>query len=189
MSDEPRPPLTTTTSLWPAAAILIIAVAMLGVFMLIDAITNQGVVKHPHAAAPVVVGGLQAMTAPGPALKYCLQPEEVPSNIDDAFVVPVGTSPRSGANTPDLGAGEFDCFEPFTTTNTTSAGIIDFYDAHLEARGWSLFSKGAANGDPQSLFQKAGSDGFYWEVGVTVDKTTSTSVEWTFTIYQNSETI
>ena len=47
----------------------------------------------------------------------------------------------------------------------------------------------ASNGDPQSLFQKAGSDGFYWEVGVTVTKSTSTRANWTFEIYQNSDTV
>jgi hypothetical protein len=56
----------------------------------------------------------------------------------------------------------------------------------LEARGWSLFSKGASNGSPQSLFQKAGSDSFYWVVGITVHSSTKSSCRWTFTIYQNS---
>ena len=71
------------------------------------------------------------------------------------------------------------------TTHATQLGDR-FFDAQLEARGWSLFSKGASNGEPQSLFQKAGSDGFYWEVGVTVTKTSASTVYWTFRIYQNS---
>jgi hypothetical protein len=96
---------------------------------------------------------------------------------------------RTGANTPNLGAGDFDCVLPLTTTHASASSLISFFNAQLEARGWNLFSKGASNGDPQSLFQKAGSDGFYWEVGVTVTKSSASSVQWTFQIYQNSETV
>jgi hypothetical protein len=161
---------------------------MLGVFLLVDFVTSKGVVPPP-TTLPVVVGGLSRDLTPTPALKYCLQSEEVPANIDSAFVVPDNTVPRTGANTPDLGAGEYDCIEPMTTTNATSEQIISFFDAQLGARGWSLFSKGASNGDPQSLFQKAGSDGFYWEIGVTVTKSTASHVDWKFEIYQNSDTV
>jgi hypothetical protein len=184
----PRPPLTTTTSLWPAGLILGLAIVMLGVFLLIDFATNKGVVTVP-TTIPTVVGGLPLDATPGAALQYCLQSEEVPSNIDSAFIVPEKTVPRPGANTPDLGAGEYDCYEPMATTGASSGALIKFFDTQLEARGWSLFSKGASNGDPQSLFQKAGSDGFYWELGVTVNKSTASRVDWTFTIYQNSDTV
>jgi hypothetical protein len=75
------------------------------------------------------------------------------------------------------------------TTGASSGSIIKFFDSELEARGWSLFSKGASNGDPQSLFQKAGDDGFYWEAGITVTKSTASRIDWTFKIYQNSDTV
>lgn len=189
MSEEPKPPLTTTTSLWPAAAVLGAAVVMLVIFLVINVVTNQGVIKETTTTLPLVVGGLQRDVAPGPALKYCLQSQEVPSNIADAFVMPVGTAPTGGASTPNSGAGDFDCYEPLVTTEANSASLINFYDAQLESRGWSLFSSGASDGDPQSLFQKAGSDGFYWVVGVTVTTSNATHVDWTFRIYQNSETI
>jgi hypothetical protein len=162
---------------------------MLAVFMVINLVANQGVTKETTTTLPVLVGGLARDVSPGPALKYCLQTEEVPSNIADAFVMPVGTAPTGGANTPNSGAGDFDCYEPLATASATSASLIGFYNAQLESRGWNLFSKGASNGGPQSLFQKAGSDGFYWVVGVTVTKSSATNVDWTFRIYQNSETI
>jgi hypothetical protein len=180
--------LTTTTSLWPAGAILVLAIVMLGVFLLVDFVTSKGVVPPP-TTVPVIVGGLARDVDPGPALQYCLQSEEVPSNLDGAFVVPVDTVARSGANTPDLGAGEFDCYEPMSTSNANAGAVIKFFDTQLEARGWSLFSTAASNGDPQSLFQKAGSDGFYWEIGITVTKSSSTHTNWTFEIYQNSDTV
>ncbi|MCU1363425.1 MAG: hypothetical protein JWM55_1253 [Acidimicrobiaceae bacterium] len=162
---------------------------MLSVFMLVNLVTNKGVVAKETATVPVIVGGLQADTKPGAKLQYCLQSEEVPSNIDSAFVVPVNTATRPGQGTPNRGAGEFSCEQPLTTTNTSASELISFFNQRLQASGWSLFSHGASNGDPQSLFQKAGSDGFYWEVGVTVNKSTTSSVNWTFQIYQNSETV
>jgi hypothetical protein len=184
----PQPPVTTTTSLWPAAIILGLAIVMVGTFMFIDFLTNQTVVTKETTTIPVIVGGLQADPSPGAKLQYCLQTEEVPTNIADGFVVPVNTATRNGESTPDLGAGEFSCEQPFVTTGTSSSAIITFFNSQLQARGWSLFSRSASNGDPQSLFQKAGDDGFYWELGVTVTKSTATSVDWTFQIYQNSET-
>ncbi|MHB2027992.1 MAG: hypothetical protein ACYCPT_04145 [Acidimicrobiales bacterium] len=189
MSSDPKPPLTTTTSLWPAAAILIVAVATLATFMLIDLVTGQKVVQKSATSEPLVVGGLTRDVRPGPGLTYCLQSAEVPGNIADAFQFPVGTTPDHGEKTVDLGAGDFDCHEPLTTSHASPSSLVNFFNAQLEARGWNLFSKGASNGDPQSLFQKAGNDGFYWIVGVTVTKSTPSSVRWTFTIYQNSETI
>ena len=188
-SGPPKPPLTTTTSIWPAAAILGLAVLMLIVFLVINLATSQGVTKDTTTTIASVVGGLQRDLHPGPALQYCLQSAEVPSNIADAFVVPVNTTTRPGANTPNLGAGDFDCEQPLATAKANSTQLIDFFNAQLGVRGWSLFSKGSANGDAQSLFQKAGNDGFYWEVGVTVTKSSAAGVDWTFEIYQNSETV
>jgi len=189
VSDAPKPPLTTTTSLWPAAAILILAVGMLIVFMVINLSSDQGVTKETTTTIPVIVGGLTRDPTPGPALQYCRQTQEVPSNITDAFVVPMNTETQPGANTPNLGAGDFDCYQPMVTRDASANALIVFFNAQLEARGWNLFSRTAPNGDPQSLFQKAGNDGFYWEAGVTVTKTSATTVYWTFQIYQNSETV
>ena len=186
VSDEPRAPLTTTTSIWPAAGVLIFAVVVLVVFMIINLTSDQGVTSTP-TTLPVVVGGLA--TAPSSAvLDYCTSSSEIPSNINDVFIVPVRTKSDSGGTIPNAGAGDFDCYQPLTTM-TNGASLLNFYKTRLEARGWGLFSKGSSNGSPQSLFQKAGSDGFYWVVGITVTKSSNNLVHWTFRIYQNSETV
>jgi hypothetical protein len=186
MSDQPRPPLTTTTSIWPAAGVLIFAVVVLVVFLLINLISDQGVNTTP-TTLPVVVGGL-AKAPSSAVLNYCTSSSEIPSNIDDVFIVPVGTKSDSGGSIPNAGAGDFDCYQPLTTT-TNSATLLKFYKTQLEARGWALFSQGSSKGSPQSLFQKAGNDGFYWVAGITVTKSSNNLVHWTFRIYQNSETV
>ncbi|HXC19397.1 MAG TPA: hypothetical protein VNT80_05760 [Acidimicrobiales bacterium] len=186
MSDQPRAPLTTTTSIWPAAGVLIFAVVVLLVFMLVNLISDQGVTSTP-TTLPVVVGGL-ARAPSAAVLHYCTSASEIPSNIDDVFLVPVGTSSTASGNIPNAGAGDFDCYQPLVTA-TNSASLLKFYKSQLEVRGWSLFSQGSSKGSPQSLFQKAGDDGFYWVVGITVTRTTGNQVHWTFRIYQNSETV
>lgn len=186
MSDEPRAPLTTTTSIWPAAGVLIFAVVVLAVFMVINLISDQGVTTTP-TTLPVVVGGLQ-MAPSAAVLNFCTSKAEIPTNIDDVFLVPLGTTSTAKGNIPNQGAGDYDCYQPLVTS-TNSASLLKFYKSQLEIRGWNLFSRGAANGAPQSLFQKAGNDGFYWVVGVTVTKSTAGDVHWTFRIYQNSETV
>lgn len=186
MSDEPRAPLTTTTSIWPAAGVLISAVVVLGVFLLVNLVTDQGV-KSPTTTLPVVVGGLHKAQS-SVVLAYCTGASAIPSNINDAFLVPVGTTRQSSGTIPNAGAGDFDCYQPLVTA-TNSVSLLAFYKTQLEVRGWVLFSQGSSTRTPQSLFQKAGSDGFYWVVGITVTKSTVHHVHWTFRIYQNSETV
>jgi len=48
---------------------------------------------------------------------------------------------------------------------------------------------GTSSGAPQLLFQKAGSDTFYWIVGVTVTARHGATSNWTYRIYQNSSAI
>ena len=186
MSDQPKAPLTTTTSIWPAAAVLGVAAVMLVVFLFINLVADPGVAPTP-TTLPLVVGGLTKSSS-ATVLDYCIHNSEIPSNITDVFVVPVGTVSKPGANIPNAGAGDFDCFQPLVT-HANSASLLAFYSSQLETRGWSLFSHGASNGTPQSLFQKAGNDGFYWVAGITVTRSRGGSVDWTFRIYQNSETI
>lgn len=186
MSDKSKPPLTTTTSIWPAAAVLGLAVLTLFIFMAINLISDQSVTTTT-TTVPLVVGGL--ITQPSSAvLKGCQQPGNPPKNISGAFLVPMNTRAIGPTVTPNSGAGDFDCYRHLSTP-ATSNELIKYYSAHLTALGWSLFSSGTSNGGAQVLLQKAGSDGFYWIVGMTVNSSTSGLTQWTYRIYQNSETI
>ncbi|NNN02149.1 MAG: hypothetical protein HKL86_09995 [Acidimicrobiaceae bacterium] len=186
MSDQPRAPLTTTTSIWPAAAILITGAVMLAVFMVINLVADQGVTPTT-TTVPVVVGGL-AVAPSTQVLSLCSHNNNMPSNISGVFLVPLKTSRSAPGRIPNAGAGDFDCYQPLHTA-ASAADLLGFYAAQLESRGWNLFSTGSSNGNPESLFQKAGNDGFYWVVGITVTSSSASSSNWTFRIYQNSQTI
>ncbi len=184
MTDRPRPPLTTTTSIWPAAAVLILGVVMLGVFLLINEVSDQGVTTP--TTIPVVVGGLG--TATSHLFGGCELPGTPPSNIVPSLIVPVGTRASGPATLRNDGAGDFDCQRSFVTSSKPSE-LLGYYSAQLKARGWDLYSTGTSNGSPEELFQKAGSDTFYWDIGVSVNSSGSHSAHWTFRIYQDSETL
>jgi hypothetical protein len=185
VSDTPKAPLTTTTSIWPAAAILGLAVVMLTVFMVINLVTDQTVTTT--TTIPVVVGGLQSEPT-GTLLSNCRQPGTPPANIVGAFLLPQNTRANGAFHLPNDGAGDFDCYRAFISTAKPGA-LLGFYSNELSARGWSLFSQGSSSGAPQDLFQKAGSDTFYWVLGITVNSISGGDTYWTFRIYQNSETI
>ena len=185
VNDAPRAPLTTTTSIWPAAAILGIAVVMLALFMGINLVANQAVATT--TTIPVVVGGLSPAPT-GALLAGCQQPGNPPKNIIDAFLLPESTRANGSFRLPNAGAGDFDCYRSFITKAPANQ-ILAFYASELEVRGWGLFSQGASNGAPEDLFQKAGTDTFYWVVGITVNSSSAKSTHWTYRIYQNSAAI
>lgn len=177
------------TSLWPAAAVLITAVVMLTVFMVLNLAT--GTATPTTTTSPVVVGGVGIQNGAldgARLLAGCESSGEPPTDITNAFVLPRGTRPVTPAIIKNAGAGEYDCSRTFQST-ITPAALLGFFKSQLTARGWSLFSTGASNGAPQMLFQRAGSDTFYWVVGVTVTNTTAHRVSWTYTVYQNSAAV
>ena len=184
MNEEIKPPLTTTTSMWPAASVILVAVGMLAVFLILNAATNKSV-STATTTVPIIVGGLATDEA-STLLNNCTQYGTMPTNIIPALIVPIGTTSAGDNRIPNAGAGDYDCIKPLKTT-ASSDEILAFYKSHLAALGWSLFSSGATNGSPQYLFQKSGLDSFYWIVGITVTSQPSqTATNWKFRVYQHS---
>jgi hypothetical protein len=185
VNDEVRPPLTTTTSILPAAVVLGVAVITLIAFLAINFIANPRV-KVTSTTVPVIVGGLT--TEAGHLLAGCEQAGSPPANIATALVAPVTTVTTATPRHPNGGAGDYDCVEALATT-ASSAKVLGYYAAQLPARGWDLFSRGSSTGQAQLLFQKAGSDTFYWVIGVTVVRVAGARTYWSYRIYQNSSAI
>ncbi len=184
MTDPERPPLTTTTSLWPAAIVAGLGVAVLAIFLLIDALGTPSVAT---TTLPVVVGGL-APASSNAAIAPCQQPGTPPANIAGALVVPRGTAVGGPVVHANGGAGDYDCYRPLTTT-ASPAALLGFYRGQLTAQGWALFSSAQTPRGPEILFQKAGSDTFYWVVGIAVTGRHGSLTRWRYRIYQNSASI
>ncbi len=175
----PNAPLTTTTSIRPAATVLLLAIAMLVVFVAINAIFDQG--TSPSPSTVVVVGGLNADTN-AHLFDGCFVDGEPPTNIRSAFLVPVATSAVTPIN--HHSKSSYDCSRELVNTHRQSQ-ILGFYKDQLLARGWQLFSRGVAprTGQEQYLFSKAGADTFFWVVGVTITHHAATT-RWTVYLEQ-----
>lgn len=186
MSEPTKPPLTTTTSIVPAMSVLAIAFITLVFFLAINFIVNPRI-SPTRATIPIVVGGLRTASHSA-ALIGCQQAGNPPNNIADAMLVPITSRASGPVVHANGGAGDYDCLRAFVTRATASE-LLGYYSAQLQARGWNLFSRGATNGSSQLLFQKSGSDTFYWIVGITVHVSGASSSQWTYRIYQNSSTI
>ncbi|MEI8148525.1 MAG: hypothetical protein WCG62_05545 [Actinomycetes bacterium] len=184
MSEQPQPPLTTTTSLKPAAVVLGIAVFVLFLFTTINIVANPTV--YSTTTIPIVVGALPVDTA-STLLQECQLPENPPLDISSALLVPINTSAKSAITWRGKGPGGFDCARSLTT-RASSAELFSFYKSHLTVRGWKVFSQGAnyQSQKPQMLFQKAGSDTFYWIFGVSVDHSVANSTSYRVRLYQGA---
>ncbi len=186
MNEQVKPPLTTTTSILPAMAVLGIAVVTLVIFLAINLIANP-TVKSTPTTIPIIVGSLNTQDG-SVLLAGCQQAGNPPADIATALLVPATTQATAPTVHPNGGAGDYDCLRTLVT-RATSGELLGYYTAQLQARGWNLFSHGSSSGAPQLLFQKAGSDTFYWIVGITVTARHGATSYWTYRIYQNSSAI
>jgi hypothetical protein len=177
---EPRAPLTTTTSIRPAASVLVIAMVMLIVFIAINTVFDQA--AAPSQSTVVVVGGLN-LDAQSHLFTACDVNGEPPSNIRSAFLVPIDTRALSPVN--HHSHSSYDCSRELSSTHPQSQ-ILGFYRDQLVARGWSLFSRGPAprTGKEEYLFSKAGNDTFFWVVGVIITSHHRASTHWTVYLQQ-----
>jgi hypothetical protein len=187
MSETPQPPLTTTTSLKPAAVVLGIAVFVLVFFTTINIVANPTV--NSTTTIPIVVGALPIDTA-STLLNDCQLPDNPPPDINGALLIPTESSAGSPIKWRGKGPGGYDCARDVLTA-ASSTELLSFYKSHLEARGWKLFSQGDTyhSKQPQMLFQKSGSDTFYWILGVSVNRSTANSTSFTVRLYQGASLI
>jgi len=185
MTEELRPPPSTTVSIKPAMSVLVIAAVTLVFFLSLNLVASPR--SSSPTTFPVVVGGLQVDSA-NRSLRGCQLPGNPPTDIVTGLLVPVGTITTQSNHVRGSGAGEFDCTAELTV-NASQAEILGFYESELTARAWKLFSRQSsvnAQHSAQFLFQKAGSDTFYWIEGITITSAGSGKVSWTLRLYQGT---
>jgi hypothetical protein len=178
----PTPPPARTVSILPAAAVLGIAVLTLGIFGVMNMVASS---TTTATTAPTILGGLPLgrPTAFAPWVRS----GALPSNVATALIVPAATRELGAVTTGGGGTGEFDREDRFVAA-APRARLLGFYRSNLVGRGWSVIStSGTQGGTAQVLFQKAGSDGVYWEAGVTARATSPTSTPYTFRLFQVSD--
>jgi hypothetical protein len=177
MSDLPepqRPPSSAGISMRPAMIVVGLAALILVVFVTIGIVSTQSPAAVKHSKAEVAVAGVslravQAATARAPIASG----GEPPNNILNAVDLPAGSVRVSHQNNT-AGAGQYDAQVTFSSSDSQAA-LIAFYAADMKSRGWQIVDQGPARNNPgalEVLGKLAGSDGYYWELGATVNATT-----------------
>jgi hypothetical protein len=174
----PTPPPVRRVSILPAAAVLGVAVLTLLLFGFLNLVASP---RTTTTTQPVVVGGLRAEKTAifGSWTSHGL----VPSNVATALLVPRGARLLSAVG---VGGGQ-DAFdrEDRLVVAAPRSRLLGFYRSHLVGLGWSVISpSGTAGGGDEILFQKGGSDGFYWEAGVVATAPTPRSTPYTLRLFQ-----
>jgi hypothetical protein len=155
---------------------------MLGVFGFINLLDSP---TTTPTTVPVIIGGLPCCTTKI-FVSFNLGGEP-PSDIASGLIAPVDTSILGQVVTGGGGAGNYDQAIRLGVT-ASRANLLAFYRSHLVALGWNLFSTtGAPQGSAQLLFQKAGSDGWYWEAGVTARATGPGTTSYVYRLFQASD--
>src|SRR5580692_4262679 len=145
-----RPPVPGGISMRPAMIVFGLAALILVVFITIAIVTSQAptAIKHSDAAVGVPGVTLRAVPAAG-LLSPIVTNGEPPNNILNAVSVPVGSVRISHENNT-AGAGQYDEQVTFRSDDSQAA-LLAFFAADMKL---------------------AGTDGYYWDMGATINATT-----------------
>jgi hypothetical protein len=149
-------------------AVLVLVVGVIGA-----ALTSGG--AKPTAAPrslPTARGATISATPGRAALSPIVSGGQPPDDILDAVALPRGTTVTAGSATNN-GIGLYDHSLSFRIA-LPDQRVIDFFRAELGALKWQLVSQGPAptgTSGYRLVGQHPGSDGYEWEIGVTVAPT------------------
>ncbi len=168
-----RPPGPSTR---PAAIVFGIILAIFVLGFVADDLTSahHSAAAHHRLAATAVpdTGGLVAEPS-SDVLHPILSADEPPADIVSALVVPKGTEvvPHTAAQ---LGLGSYDATIKVVFPAPEQEAIT-FVRTELAAGSWAKVSAGASGSDYLFVDEHPGSDGYEWELGVTLSPTTYSS--------------
>jgi hypothetical protein len=174
VSEPIRPPSRPGYNMRLAMIVPGLGVLILGLFIGAAFLTSNPVQTTNTSSATRSVGGtsIRAVRADA-ALAPIVADGEPPSNILNAVAIPAGAVAVSHQDN-SAAADQYDAQVGLRTDDTQGA-LEDFYRVDMKAQGWQIFEVGPADHNPgalEVLGKKAGSDGFYWEMGAVISRTT-----------------
>jgi len=166
-----RPP---GPSVRPALIVLGIAALVLLMGVIGAALTSSGsaLPTKVRSLATAPGAGMTAMEGAG-LLAPIATGGEPPADILDAVALPKGTTVTTGSATNN-GIGLYDRSLSFSLPVSEQA-VITFFRVELKALKWQIVSQGPPPGGTPGyriVGQHPSSDGYEWEIGVTVAPTT-----------------
>jgi hypothetical protein len=170
----PQRPPTRAFSMKAAMIVPGLGVLILAVFITAGFLTTNSIQRTTTSTKPYAVTGSSLRAQPAATdLKVIIVSGQPPGNIINAVGIPVGAV-RVGHQSNSTAAQEYDA--QITLRSDASQGALEtFYMQLLKQKGWQIFDTGPAANHPgalEVLAKKAGSDGFYWELGAVVSVTT-----------------
>ena len=178
-SEPQRPPTPGGISMRPAMIVVGLAALILVVFVTIGIVSTQ-------SPAPVKHSDGRRRGARGPRCGPCPRPTSLvphrrrrtsrPTTSSTPSSVPAGSVRVSHQNN-SAGAGQYDSQVVFRSGDSQAA-LLAFFAADMKLAGLAGLRPGAGSattrGPSRSWASSPGSDGYYWEMGATVDATTFT---------------
>jgi hypothetical protein len=173
--EPPRPgPPKKSYSMRAAMIVPGIGVLILVLFIGAGFLTSNPVQKTKTATGAFSVAGSPLRAVPGVhALKVITVSGQPPGNIINAVSIPQGSVRTSSANNSAASQGAYDA-QITLRDDQSQAALENFYKLVMKKQGWQIVSTGPADhvtGGLEVLGKKAGSDGFYWEMGAVISPT------------------
>ena len=172
---EPPLPGPPKKSYSMRAAMIVPGIGVLILVLFIGAgfLTSNPVQKTKTATGAFSVAGSPLRAVPGMhALKVITVSGQPPGNIINAVSVPEGATQTAHENN-SAAAQEYDA-QITLRIDQSQAALENFYKLVMKKQGWQIVSTGPADhvtGGLEVLGKKAGSDGFYWEMGAVISPT------------------
>jgi len=169
-----RPPSRAGFSMRKAMIVPGIGVVILVAFIAAGFLTSNPIQSTNPSTHSFSVPGTPLRAQPAAHdLLAITRSGQPPGNIINAASVPVGATRTSFQNN-SAGAQSYDAQITLSDDQSQTA-LENFYTKVLKKQGWQTFDTGPADNNPgalEVLAKKAGSDGFYWELGAVVSATT-----------------
>jgi hypothetical protein len=169
-----RPPTRGGVSMRPAMIVLGLAVLIIVLFVSLSLATSSQPAPVRTKSAPQTVSGSNLKATPAAkALAPIIKAGQPPDNIINAVDIPVGAVRLSSLNNAGE-SGQYDS-QVSLRSDASQGALLAFYASDMKSQGWQVFDRGPAANDPNALEvlgKLAGTDGYYWEMGVTVQPTT-----------------
>jgi len=171
--EPPRPPARSGFSMRPAMIVPGIGLLILVLFIGAEFLTSNPVQQTRASTRAFSVPGtpLRAMPAVHD-LGVITVSGQPPGNIINAVSVPE-VARRTSYRDNSVSAQQYDA-QITLRADESEAALDNFYQKDMKKQGWQIFSTGPADhvaGGLEVLGKKAGSDGFYWELGAVISPT------------------
>jgi hypothetical protein len=171
--EPPRPPARPRVSMRPAMIVPGIGLLILVLFIGAEFLTSNPVQQTKTSARAFSVPGTPLRALPAVHdLEVITVSGQPPGNIINAVSVPEGATRTSYQNNSN-GAQGYDA-QITLRADESEAALNNFYKMDMKKQGWQVISTGPADhvtGGLEVLGKKAGSDGFYWELGAITSPT------------------